>query len=95
MHEVLPVIFFGHGNPMNAVQQNGYTEGWRTIGKQLRKPRAILSISADWFVPGTCVTVSTALRTIHDFGGFPQKNSIGCNIRQRAIPIWPAGYSNY
>ena len=73
MHEVLPAIFFGHGNPMNAVQNNGYTEGWRTIGKQLRKPRAILSISAHWFVPGTGVTVSTAPRTIHDFGGFPQE----------------------
>jgi len=58
---------------MNAVQHNGYTEGWRTIGRQLRKPRAILSISAHWFVPGTGVTVSTAPRTIHDFGGFPQE----------------------
>jgi 4,5-DOPA dioxygenase extradiol len=55
------------------VQHNGYTEGWRTIGRQLRKPRAILSISAHWFVPGTGVTVSTAPRTIHDFGGFPQE----------------------
>jgi 4,5-DOPA dioxygenase extradiol len=73
MHDVLPVIFFGHGNPMNAVQHNGYTEGWRSIGRQLRKPRAILSISAHWFVPGTGVTVSTAPRTIHDFGGFPQE----------------------
>src|ERR1700730_11671382 len=73
MHNVLPVIFFGHGNPMNAVQHNHYTEGWRKIGKQLRKPRAILSISAHWFVPGTGVTVSTAPRTIHDFGGFPQE----------------------
>jgi 4,5-DOPA dioxygenase extradiol len=73
MHDVLPVIFFGHGNPMNAVQHNRYTDGWRNIGKQLRKPRAILSISAHWFVPGTGVTVSTAPRTIHDFGGFPQE----------------------
>ena len=73
MHDVLPVIFFGHGNPMNAVQHNDYTEGWRTIGKHLRKPRAILSISAHWFVPGTGVTVTTAPRTIHDFGGFPQE----------------------
>src|SRR5437764_15476919 len=73
MHDVLPVIFFGHGNPMNAVQHNGYTEGWRAIGTQLRKPRAILSISAHWFVPATGVTVSTAPRTIHDFGGFPRE----------------------
>ena len=73
MNNVLPVIFFGHGNPMNAVQDNRYTEGWRKIGKEIRKPRAILSISAHWFVPGTGVTVSTAPRTIHDFGGFPQE----------------------
>ncbi len=73
MHGVLPVIFFGHGNPMNAVQHNAYTEGWRRIGQQIRKPRAILSISAHWFVPGTGVTVSTAPKTIHDFGGFPQE----------------------
>lgn len=73
MHNVLPVIFFGHGNPMNAVQENPYTAGWRNIGRQLSKPRAILSISAHWFVPGTGVTVTTAPRTIHDFGGFPQE----------------------
>jgi 4,5-DOPA dioxygenase extradiol len=46
MHNVLPVIFFGHGDSMNAVQRNSYTEGWRKIGNQLSKPRAILSISA-------------------------------------------------
>jgi 4,5-DOPA dioxygenase extradiol len=71
MSEPLPAIFFGHCNPMNAVQSNRYTEGWRRIGKQTIKPRAILSISAHWFVPGTGVTVGTAPRTIHDFGGFP------------------------
>ena len=73
MSEILPVIFFGHGNPMNAVQNNRYTEAWRRIGKQIRKPRAILSISAHWFVPGTGVTISTAPKTIHDFGGFPRE----------------------
>src|SRR5713226_8346253 len=69
--EILPAIFFGHGNPMNAVMTNPYTEGWRRIGEATSRPRAILSISAHWFVPGTGVTVSTAPRTIHDFGGFP------------------------
>ncbi len=73
MAEILPAIFFGHGNPMNAVLNNHYTEGWRRIGAQTAKPRAILSISAHWFVPGTGVTVSTAPRTIHDFGGFPRE----------------------
>jgi 4,5-DOPA dioxygenase extradiol len=73
MSEVQPVIFFGHGNPMNAVQNNPYTEGWRRVGRQVRKPTAILSISAHWFVPGTGLTISTAPRTIHDFGGFPRE----------------------
>jgi 4,5-DOPA dioxygenase extradiol len=53
MSEILPAIFFGHGNPMNAVWDNSYTEGWRQIGKQMPRPRAILAISAHWFVPET------------------------------------------
>ena len=73
MAETIPAIFFGHGNPMNAVLSNGYTDTWRLIGKRTQKPRAILSISAHWYVPGTGVTISTAPRTIHDFGGFPQE----------------------
>ncbi len=73
MSEVLPTIFFGHGNPMNAVTNNRYTEAWRKIGRQIAKPKAILSISAHWFVSGTGITVSTAPRTIHDFGGFPRE----------------------
>jgi 4,5-DOPA dioxygenase extradiol len=70
---VLPAIFFGHGNPMNAVRSNSYTDGWQRIGERIPKPRAVLAISAHWFVPETGVTVSTAPRTIHDFGGFPQE----------------------
>jgi 4,5-DOPA dioxygenase extradiol len=71
MSGILPAIFFGHGNPMNAVQNNSYTEAWSRIGAQIARPRAILSISAHWFVPKTGVTIATAPRTIHDFGGFP------------------------
>ncbi|MGD9729645.1 MAG: 4,5-DOPA dioxygenase extradiol [Nitrospiraceae bacterium] len=71
MAELMPAIFFGHGNPMNAVQTNGYTEGWRHIAAHQPKPKAILAISAHWYVPETAVTISTAPRTIHDFGGFP------------------------
>jgi len=73
MAQTLPAIFFGHGNPMNALLDNNYTSGWRRIGTRIPKPRAILSISAHWFVPGTGVTVSTSPRTIHDFGGFPRE----------------------
>ena len=71
MAETLPAIFFGHGNPMNALLENSYTEGWRRIGEQTSRPKAILSISAHWYVPETGVTISTAPETIHDFGGFP------------------------
>src|SRR3974390_2966523 len=73
MANTLPAIFFGHGNPLNAVANNGYTEAWRRIGKETPRPKAILSISAHWFVPETGVTVSTAPKTIHDFGGFPRE----------------------
>ena len=71
MADILPAIFLGHGNPMNALLHNHYTEGWRRIGEVTAMPKAILSISAHWYVPGTGVTISTAPRTIHDFGGFP------------------------
>src|SRR5580704_13917370 len=70
---VMPAIFFGHGNPMNAVLRNGYTEAWAGIGHEIPCPKAILCISAHWFVPETGVTISTAPRTIHDFGGFPRE----------------------
>jgi len=73
MSAVLPAIFFGHGNPMNALLSNAYTQAWQRIGVETPRPKAILSISAHWFVPGTGVTVSTAPRTIHDFGGFPRE----------------------
>ena len=73
MSDALPAIFFGHGNPLNALLSNQYTEGWRRIGERIAKPKAILAISAHWFVPETGVTISTAPRTIHDFGGFPRE----------------------
>jgi 4,5-DOPA dioxygenase extradiol len=71
MADMLPTVFFGHGNPMNALAHNGYTEGWRRIGAGMHRPKAILSISAHWYVSETGVTVTTAPRTVHDFGGFP------------------------
>lgn len=71
MTNMFPAIFFGHGNPMNALLSNRYTETWQRIGQEMPKPKAVLSISAHWFVPETAVTISTAPRTIHDFGGFP------------------------
>jgi 4,5-DOPA dioxygenase extradiol len=69
----LPAVFFGHGNPMNALQHNAYTEKWSAMGRSLPRPKAILAISAHWYVPQTGVTITTAPRTIHDFGGFPRE----------------------
>lgn len=67
----LPAIFFGHGNPMNALAKNNYTRAWASIGTSIPRPKAIVSVSAHWYVPGAAVTISTSPRTIHDFGGFP------------------------
>lgn len=68
----MPVIFFGHGSPMNTLVSNQYTEAWCRLGETVPKPKAILAISAHWFTRGTAVTAMTKPRTIHDFGGFPQ-----------------------
>lgn len=73
MKRLMPAIFFGHGNPLNAIARNGYTSAWSRIGEQAPRPRAILSVSAHWYVPETAVTNTTAPRTIHDFGGFPSE----------------------
>src|SRR5579864_5223579 len=73
MPKILPAIFFGHGNPMNAVLDNAYTKAWTRIGQTTPKPKAILSISAHWFVSETGVTIATSPRTIHDFGGFSRE----------------------
>ena len=67
----MPVLFIGHGNPMNALLRNRYTEAWSIIGADVPRPSAVLCLSAHWYVPGAALTVNTAPRTIHDFGGFP------------------------
>lgn len=71
--EVMPVIFAGHGSPMNAIEDNEFSRQWQTIGRQVEQPTAILCISAHWLTQGkTAVTAMQEPRTIHDFGGFPQ-----------------------
>jgi 4,5-DOPA dioxygenase extradiol len=73
MTETMPVVFFGHGNPMNALLDNDFTKGWAAIGAAIPRPKAVLAVSAHWYVPGTAVTAMPAPRTIHDFGGFPRE----------------------
>jgi 4,5-DOPA dioxygenase extradiol len=68
-----PALFLGHGSPMNALQVNDWTRAWATIGATLPRPRAVLAISAHWYVGDTAVTAMAAPRTIHDFGGFPRE----------------------
>jgi 4,5-DOPA dioxygenase extradiol len=69
--EKMPLVFIGHGNPMNAIEDNEFAAGWKHVGKELPKPRAILCVSAHWETDGTRVTAMDKPRTIHDFGGFP------------------------
>jgi len=72
--EVMPVLFLGHGSPMNAIQTNDFTRSWNNIGAEMQiQPTAILCISAHWLTQGfTAVTAMQQPKTIHDFGGFPQ-----------------------
>jgi len=69
----MPAVFVGHGNPMNSVRHNQWTEGWRVLGATIPRPEAILAVSAHWYVPATMVTAMPLPRTIHDFGGFPRE----------------------
>jgi len=68
----MPVLFVGHGSPMNAIEENEFVEGWRNIGKSIPRPKAILVVSAHWETKGTFVTALAKPPTIHDFGGFPK-----------------------
>lgn len=69
----MPALFVGHGNPMNAIQDNAWSRAWKRLGGSLPRPRSILAISAHWYVAETAVTVDARPRTIHDFGGFPRE----------------------
>jgi 4,5-DOPA dioxygenase extradiol len=71
--EKMPVLFLGHGSPMNAIEENQFVTGFRNVAKTLPKPNAILCVSAHWFTKGTKVTAMEMPQTIHDFGGFPQE----------------------
>jgi 4,5-DOPA dioxygenase extradiol len=68
----MPVLFLGHGNPMNAIQENEFVIGFHNIAKKLPRPKAVLCVSAHWLTRGTYITAMPTPRTIHDFGGFPK-----------------------
>jgi 4,5-DOPA dioxygenase extradiol len=76
MKTSMPALFIGHGSPMNTLEDNRYTRTWREIGRKfgqsVPRPRAVLAISAHWYINATAITAMARPKTIHDFGGFPQ-----------------------
>ncbi|MFL5788564.1 MAG: dioxygenase, partial [Flavisolibacter sp.] len=73
--QLMPVLFIGHGSPMNGIENNEFSQSWKQLAKDIPLPNAVLVISAHWFTKGTKVTAMDFPRTIHDFGGFPAELS--------------------
>ena len=95
----MPAIFVGHGNPMNALEHNRYTEAWRAFGEGVPRPLAVVAVSAHWYINATAVTAMARPRTIHDFYGFPQalfdvqypapgSAAVARQVVQVAEPVW-------
>jgi len=70
---LMPVLFIGHGSPMNGIEDNEFSSKWSSLGKEIPKPAAVIVVSAHWFTRGTHITAMDFPQTIHDFGGFPQE----------------------
>jgi 4,5-DOPA dioxygenase extradiol len=71
--KLMPVLFIGHGSPMNGIEDNEFSHRWTQMAKEIPTPAAVLVISAHWFSKGTKITAMDFPKTIHDFGGFPQE----------------------
>jgi 4,5-DOPA dioxygenase extradiol len=95
----MPAVFLGHGSPMNALEHNRYTAAWASFGRSVPRPRAILVVSAHWYIGSTAVTAMPTPRTIHDFYGFPQalfdfqypapgSTSFAEEVSEIAKPVW-------
>ncbi len=69
---IMPVLFVGHGSPMNGIEDNEFSQYWKKLASEIEKPKAVLCISAHWLTKGTHITAMEKPKTIHDFGGFPQ-----------------------
>ena len=99
MTTMMPAVFVGHGNPMNTLEHNRYTEAWHDFARRAPRPRAILAISAHWYINATAVTAMAVPRTIHDFYGFPDElfavqypapgdPDLAREIAEVAAPLW-------